>query len=155
MIDAYFAQFGAPAGNVKNSEALGFNADGSLFNVGPNPTAPHTVYNLIPALNSKGQPLDDVAGGSVHHVSYGQWEQYPLDRWSAFTKGDWALTKDIHFFGQALYTNYTSLLNVRTHRDQRHPGPHRPDTTIPSFRQRSCHNTLLQRAECGRPPLQS
>jgi iron complex outermembrane receptor protein len=56
--------------------------------------------------------LDDIAGGSVHHVSYGQWLQYPLDRWSAFTKGDWALTQDIHFFGQALYTTYTNKINV-------------------------------------------
>ena len=43
----------------------------------------------------------------MRNRSYGQRQQNPLDRWSAFVKGDWALTKDIHFFGQALYTNYT------------------------------------------------
>jgi outer membrane receptor protein involved in Fe transport len=111
-LNNYFAQFGAPAGNVKNTEALGFNNNGSLFNMGPNPTGPVGVYNLIPALNAKGQPLEDVYQGSVHHTSYAQWEQNPLERWSTFAKGDWALTPDIHAYGQLLFTNYTSLGNV-------------------------------------------
>ncbi|HKD48117.1 MAG TPA: TonB-dependent receptor [Rhizomicrobium sp.] len=111
-LDAYFAQFGAPAGNVKNSEALGFDNNGSLFNVGPNPKPPIAVYDLIPQTNAKGQPLENIFGGSVHHTSYAQWEQNPLDRWSAFTKGDWALNKDTHAYIQALYTSYTGLLNV-------------------------------------------
>lgn len=70
------------------------------------------VYNLIPATNASGQPLEDIFAGGVHHTSYAQWEQNPLDRWSAFAKGDWALTQDIHFFGQALFTSYTSKGNV-------------------------------------------
>jgi iron complex outermembrane recepter protein len=111
-IDAYFAQFGAPAGNVANSEPLGFNQNGSLFNVGPNPKAPFNVYDLIPQTNAEGQPLEDIYGGSVHHRSYAQWEQLPLSRWSSFIKGDWALTNDIHFYAQGLYTTYTSNTNV-------------------------------------------
>ena len=111
-LNNYFAQFGAPAGNVSTSENLGFNNNGSLFNVGPNPKAPLNVYNLIPQTNGSGQPLEDVFGGGVHHTSYAQWEQNPLDRWSAFAKGDWALNSDIHFYGQALFTSYTGLGNV-------------------------------------------
>ena len=109
-VDAYFAQYGAPAGNVKNTEAFGFNADGSLFNVGPNPTAPATVYNLQTLTDGQGRRLNDIAGGSVRNRSYYQWEQTPLERWSSFVKADWALTPTIHFFGQALYTNYNSKL---------------------------------------------
>lgn len=111
-LNNYFGQFGAPAGNVSTSEALGFNQNGSLFNVGPNPKAPFNVYNLIPQTNAEGQPLEDIYGGSVHHTSYAQWEQLPLTRWSTFVKGDWALTNDIHFYGQGLFTTYTSLTNV-------------------------------------------
>src|SRR6185312_2618300 len=36
--------------------------------------------------------------------------QNPLERWSSFVKGDWALSNDIHFYGQALYTNYNSIV---------------------------------------------
>ena len=112
-VDAYFAPFGAPAGNVKNTATagFGFNSDGSIFNVGPNTTAPFNVYNLKPLLDAQGRSLLDVNGGSVRNRSYYyRGTQAPLERWSSFVKGDWALSNSVHFFGQALYTNYSSLV---------------------------------------------
>ncbi|MES2292318.1 MAG: TonB-dependent receptor [Pseudomonadota bacterium] len=111
-INSYFAQFGAPAGNVSRSELLGFNNDGSLYNVGKNPVAPFNVYNLIPQTDPQGRPLENVLAGSVHHKSYAQWSQLPLTRWSAFTKGDWTIFPGVHAYIQGLYTDYTSKINV-------------------------------------------
>lgn len=111
-LNNYFAQFGAPAGNVSRSELLGFNNNGTLYNVGKNAVAPFNVYNLIPQTDPAGRPLEDVLAGSVHHKSYASWSQFPLTRWSAFTKGDWDIGSGIHAFIQGLYTDYTSKVNV-------------------------------------------
>ncbi len=111
-LDNYFGQFGAPAGNVSRSELLGFNNNGSLYNVGKNAVAPFNVYNLIPQTDPSGRPLENVLAGSVHHKSYASWSQLPLTRWSAFTKGDWSLGSGIHAYIQGLYTDYTSKVNV-------------------------------------------
>ncbi len=111
-LNNYFGQFGAPAGNVSQSELLGFNNNGSLFNVGKNAVAPFNVYNLIPQTDPSGRPLEDVLAGSVHHKSYASWSQYPLTRWSAFTKGDWDIGSGVHAYIQGLFTDYTSKLNV-------------------------------------------
>jgi iron complex outermembrane recepter protein len=111
-LDSYFGQFGAPAGNVSKSELLGFNNNGSLYNVGKNAVAPFNVYNLIPQTDPEGRPLEDVLAGSVHHKSYASWSQLPLTRWSGFTKGDWALGSGVHAYVQGLYTDYTSKINV-------------------------------------------
>lgn len=110
-VDAYFARFGAPAGAVPRAPGpgFGFNADGSLFTVGPNPNK--QIYNLQPVTDGQGRSLVDVSGASVRNRSYYfRGTQNPLERWSSFVKGDWALTNDIHFFGQALYTNYNSIV---------------------------------------------
>ena len=111
-LNAYFAPYGAPAGNVSRSELLGFNNNGTLYNVGKNAVAPFNVYNLIPQTDPQGRPLEDVLAGSVHHKSYAQWSQLPLTRWSAFTKGDWTVAPGIHAYIQGLYTDYTSKINV-------------------------------------------
>jgi outer membrane receptor protein involved in Fe transport len=109
-IDTYFGQFGAPAGSISptGSGGFGFNPDGSLFNVGPNKG---TVYNYQPITDAEGRPLNDVTSGSVRNRSYYfRGTQNPLERWSSFFKGDWALSNSIHFFGQGLYTNYNSIV---------------------------------------------
>jgi iron complex outermembrane recepter protein len=111
-LNSYFGQFGAPAGNVSRSELLGFNNNGTLYNVGKNAVAPFNVYNLIPQTDPQGRPLEDVLAGSVHHKSYASWSQFPLTRWSAFTKGDWTVASGIHAYIQGLYTDYTSKVNV-------------------------------------------
>ena len=111
-LNNYFAQFGAPPGNVSRSELLGFNNNGTLYNVGKNAVAPFNVYNLIPQTDPQGRPLEDVLAGSVHHKSYANWSQYPLTRWSAFTKGDWTIFPGVHAYIQGLYTDYTNKVNV-------------------------------------------
>ena len=111
-LDNYFGAYGAPAGNVSKSELLGFNNNGTLYNVGKNAVAPFNVYNLIPQTDPEGRPLENVLAGSVHHKSYASWSQYPLTRWSAFTKGDWDIGSGIHAYVQGLYTDYTSKVNV-------------------------------------------
>jgi outer membrane receptor protein involved in Fe transport len=109
-INTYFGQFGAPAGTISptGSGGFGFNPDGSLFNVGPNKG---TVYNYQAITDAEGRPLNDITAGSVRNRSYYfRSTQQPLERWSSFVKGDWALTNSIHFFGQGLYTNYNSIV---------------------------------------------
>ncbi|MBS0280185.1 MAG: TonB-dependent receptor [Proteobacteria bacterium] len=109
-INTYFGQFGAPAGSISptGSGGFGFNPDGSLFNVGPNKG---TIYNYQPITDAQGRPLNDIYQGSVRNRSYYfRGTQNPLERWSSFVKGDWALNNNIHFFGQALYTNYNSMV---------------------------------------------
>ena len=134
-INSYFAQFGAPAGNVSRSELLGFNNNGSLYNVGKNPVAPFNVYNLIPQTDPQGRPLEDVLAGSVHHKSYAQWSQLPLTRWSAFTKGDWTIFPGVHAYIQGLYTDYTSKINVEPTVTSGTPNSHCPDSrTLSSLR---------------------
>jgi iron complex outermembrane receptor protein len=108
-VDAYFAQYGAPAGAVPRSPGpgFGFNADGTLFTVGPNPNK--QIYNLQPDLDSQGRIVTEIGNGSVRNRDYVAYPaQQSLERWSSFVKGDWALTSDIHFYGQALYTNYNA-----------------------------------------------
>jgi iron complex outermembrane receptor protein len=110
-INTYFGQFGAPPGSVSRtaSAGFGFNPGGSLFNVGPNSN--NTVYNYQPITDSQSRPLNDFLAGSERNRSYYfRGTQNPLERWSSFVKGDWALTNDIHFYGQALYTNYNSIV---------------------------------------------
>ena len=69
------------------------------------------LYNLHPVTDAQGRSLVDVTQNSVRNRSYyTRGTQNPLERWSSFVKGDWALTNDIHFFGQALYTNYNSIV---------------------------------------------
>lgn len=109
-VNTYFAQFGAPAGAISrtSSAGFGFNPDGSLFNVGPNNGS---VYNYQAITDSQGRPLNDIYQSSVRNRSYYfRGTQNPLERWSSFVKGDWALNNNIHFYGQALYTNYNSIV---------------------------------------------
>src|SRR6185312_13102735 len=106
-INNYFAKYGAPAGAVSASLAsgFGFNADGTLFDVGPigSATVPiRPVYNYQLLTDSLGRPLNDVYGTGTGATSvrnrsyYFRQTQNPLERWSSFVKGDWALTNDIH-----------------------------------------------------------
>ena len=89
---------------------FGFNPDGSLFNVGPNRNG--TDLQSAAPHGFPGPPaerrLRRVRSATAATISAAR-----RTRWNAgrsFVKGDWALTNDIHFFGQALYTNYNSIV---------------------------------------------
>ncbi|HEY4275306.1 MAG TPA: TonB-dependent receptor [Rhizomicrobium sp.] len=115
-VNAYFAKYGAPAGVVPAAAnaGFGFNADGTLFDVGPITGRP--VYNYQALTDANGRLLNNVYAPPGQSLSvrnrsyYFRGTQNPLERWSSFVKGDWALTNSIHFFGQALYTNYNSTV---------------------------------------------
>jgi outer membrane receptor protein involved in Fe transport len=108
-VDAYFAQYGAPAGAVPRSPGpgFGFNADGTLFTVGPNPN--RAIYNLQPDYDPEGRIVTEIGAGSVRNRDYVAYPpQISLERWSSFVKGDWALGAGVHFYGEGLYTNYNA-----------------------------------------------
>ncbi len=107
-VDAYFAQFGAPAGRV-NAEAskISFNTDGSLFAIG-------TFNNVFDVINFR-YPVD----GSVNTNLFPDVYSYnfdivniltlPLKRDSVFGKASYEITDGIEFFGQANYTRYEAV----------------------------------------------
>jgi iron complex outermembrane receptor protein len=106
-LDAYFAQFGAPAGAVGRATQLGFNNDQqSLFNItGAN------IYNyqnpLFPryAIDSFTTP-----GSSTvkQNFSADTLASLPLTRYSAFGSANYNITDDVQFFGHVIYTRYNS-----------------------------------------------
>lgn len=96
-VDAYFARFGAAPGAVRNTQALGFNDDGTLF----------TVVN--PALNYNG-PRE--AGGYtfdtgqiIYNTTRDALITVPQDRYSVFSKVNYQLTDSVNVYAQGLFTN--------------------------------------------------
>jgi outer membrane receptor protein involved in Fe transport len=97
-INAYFAQFGAPPGAVKNSTNLGFNNDGTLFTP------------ITPWYNYKGPGPGGYTGfinvGGVIETAIGQYAYVttPEKRDTAFVKATYDLTENQHVYVQALAT---------------------------------------------------
>ena len=103
-----------------------------------NAVAPLNVYNLIPRpTNASGQPLEDIfAGARAPHQLCAAGHRYPLTVGAPLPRATGRSAQDIHFFGQALFTELYKQGERRTHGDQRtcrfppFPSP------IPSFRRR-------------------
>jgi len=98
-IDSYFVPFGAAAGVVKNTAALGFNDDGTLF----------TMVN--PILNYKGPGVEGGyttdTGQIIYNTTRDALITVPQKRYNFFSKFEYALTDDVNLYAQGLYTNST------------------------------------------------
>ncbi len=107
-LNAYFAQFGAPAGAVNTTQIIGFNNDGSsLFNV-----SGRSIYNYRNALTPR-YTIDTFTtpGTSTLKQNFAAdtLASLPVERWSVFGRAHYDVTDNITAFGQILYTHYTSI----------------------------------------------
>jgi iron complex outermembrane recepter protein len=106
-LNAYFAQFGAPAGAVTRATQIGFNNDQqSLFNITganiynyQNPLYPRYAIDEYTSLTSKTVK---------QNFSADTLASLPLKRYSAFGSATYNITDDLQFFTQLVYTRYNS-----------------------------------------------
>lgn len=99
-VDAAFP--GQPAGRVSRTNALGFNANGSLF-------------SQVGAYNYTGPTTGDyVTFGNVvrQPVARQQSIDRPLERYNFFAKADYEISDAITLYAQALYTRTDAQTNV-------------------------------------------
>ena len=131
-LNAYFQQFGAPAGGVSRATDIGFNNDASsLFNVtGAN------IWNYT-SLAPPRQAVSGISPTSKAVVEYPFVDQIlsvPLERISAFGRMNYRITDHVELFAQAYLTDYTShteggpsqMINfwqLSIPRDSAHPVP--------------------------------
>lgn len=97
-IDAYFAPYGAPAGAVRNSTNLGFNADGTLFT----PRTPWYNYQGVGPGGYTG--IIDVAGVLTTAIGQYAYVTTPQKRDTGYVKATYDLTDNTHLYIQALAT---------------------------------------------------
>lgn len=97
-INAYFAQYGAPAGAVKNTSNLGFNANGTLFT----PISPFYNYRGV----GPGGYSGIITVGGVLETAIGQYAYVttPEKRDTAYSKVTYDLTDYVTIYSQALAT---------------------------------------------------
>jgi len=111
-LDAYFGEFGAPAGSVIGANPfgipatnIGFNNDLSLFNAaGPG------IYNFLGELGELNAISQGPFGASV--VQSNQYDLYsgaPLERFSLFADAEYEVGGNVSAFFQGYYTSYQSL----------------------------------------------
>jgi iron complex outermembrane recepter protein len=106
-VDAYFAQFGAPAGSVRAGGSLiGFNLDGSLFSRG--------VFNSSSDVVNFRYPIDSAVNTNLYPDVYSynfdaiNLLVSPLKRDSFFGKAKYEITEGIELFLQGNYTKYSA-----------------------------------------------
>ena len=98
-VDAYFGQFGAAPGTVKNTAGFGFNDDGSLF------TMVNPLYNYQGPGVEGGFTTD--TGQIIYNTTRDALITVPQERYNFFSKFSYALTDDVTLYAQGLYTNST------------------------------------------------
>ena len=142
-VDAYFAQFGAPATAVSRTTSLGFNDNGSLFNatgaVGTN------IYNFTSGVPLRQAVSTTATGGKVvsEYSFVGQELVVPVTRTSLFTKLNYKLNDHADVYLQAYNTKYDSTAEsgavqlgnfwaITIPRDAAHPVPQALATILDS-----------------------
>jgi outer membrane receptor protein involved in Fe transport len=132
-LDAYFGQFGAPAGAVTRATQIGFNNDqASLFNITganiynyTNPQYPRYAIDSYTSLTSKTVKQNFGADTLA---------SLPLTRYSAFGNVTFEVAEGVQAYTQLMYTRYNSTTaggapvaasswSVLIPRDAAHPVP--------------------------------
>lgn len=96
-IDTYFGRFGSAPGAIKNTAALGFNDDDSLFST-VNP-----VVNYGGPREAGGYTFD--TGQIIYNTTRDALITVPQQRHSVFSKVDYKLTDSVNVYMQGLFTN--------------------------------------------------
>ena len=117
-IDTYFAAHGgAPAGSVLNTDTLGFNSDGTLFDFG-GASGPGGVYNYKGPSNYPAKLFcaDPTTPANCKSFSYNfqppNLLSSPLQRQNIMGSGHFAISDSVTAYMQVKFTNYTSSLSL-------------------------------------------
>jgi outer membrane receptor protein involved in Fe transport len=117
-IDSYFAAHGgAPAGAVLNTDTLGFNPDGTLFDFG-GASGPGGVFNYKGPANYPAKLFcaDATTPSNCKSFSYNfqppNLLSSPLQRQNIMASGHFAVTSSVEAYMQAKFTNYSSSLSL-------------------------------------------
>lgn len=108
-INALFAGYGVTGANVPTQGLLGFNSDGSLFGAGTF-NNPRDVANFRYDVNSAANPnLNFFPDFYSYNFDIVNILVLPLERYSAFGRGNYEINPSFDVFVQGGYTEYTSF----------------------------------------------
>ncbi|WP_439571546.1 TonB-dependent receptor domain-containing protein [Sphingomonas sp.] len=107
-VNSIFTAYGVPTAQLPLTNQLAFNSDGTLFGVGTF-NNPRDVVNFRYALNSPANPnLNYFPDFYSYNFDIVNILVLPLERYSAFTRGNYKVNDSFEFFVQGAYTNYKS-----------------------------------------------
>lgn len=108
VVNSIFTAYGVPTAQLPQTNQLAFNSDGTLFGVGTF-NNPRDVVNFRYALNSAANPnLNYFPDFYSYNFDIVNILVLPLERYSAFTRGNYKVNDAFEFFVQGAYTNYKS-----------------------------------------------
>lgn len=108
VVNSIFTAYGVPTAQLPLTNQLAFNSDGTLFGVGTF-NNPRDVVNFRYALNSPANPnLNYFPDFYSYNFDIVNILVLPLERYSAFTRGNYKVNDSFEFFVQGAYTNYKS-----------------------------------------------
>lgn len=107
-IDALFASYGVDAKDFPTQTLLGFNSDGTLFGIGTF-NSPNDVANFRYDPSSPANPnLNFFPDFYSYNFDIVNLLVLPLERKSAFVRGNYEISRHAEVFMQGGYTEYTS-----------------------------------------------
>jgi iron complex outermembrane receptor protein len=108
-VNALFASYGVPADQIPRTNQLAFNSDGSLFGVGTF-NSPVDVANFRYSLTSPANPnLNFFPDFYSYNFDIVNILVLPLERKSAFLRGNYEINRHFDVFVQGGYTEYSSF----------------------------------------------
>jgi outer membrane receptor protein involved in Fe transport len=107
-VNSIFTAYGVPTAQLPRTNQLAFNSDGTLFGVGTF-NSPVDVTNFRYSLSSPANPnLNYFPDFYSYNFDIVNILVLPLERYSAFTRGNYKVNDAFEFFVQGAYTNYNS-----------------------------------------------
>lgn len=108
VVNSIFTAYGVSAAQLPQTNQLAFNSDGTLFGVGTF-NNPRDVVNFRYSLDSPANPnLNYFPDFYSYNFDIVNILVLPLERYSAFTRGNYKVNDAFEFFVQGAYTNYKS-----------------------------------------------
>jgi len=108
VVNSIFTAYGVPTAQLPATNQLAFNSDGTLFGVGTF-NSPVNVTNFRYSLSSAANPnLNYFPDFYSYNFDIVNILVLPLERYSAFTRGNYKVNDAFEFFVQGAYTNYNS-----------------------------------------------
>lgn len=108
VVNSIFTAYGVPTAQLPRTNQLAFNSDGTLFGVGTF-NSPVDVTNFRYSLTSPANPnLNYFPDFYSYNFDIVNILVLPLERYSAFTRGNYKVNDAFEFFVQGAYTNYKS-----------------------------------------------
>lgn len=108
VVDTIFTRYGVAPAQIPRTNQLAFNSDGTLFGVGTF-NSPVNVSNFRYDLSSPANPnLNYFPDFYSYNFDIVNILVLPLERYSAFLRGNYKVNDSFEFFVQGAYTNYKS-----------------------------------------------